>query len=60
MNTKQIAVVGVVAVLIVAAVAVVIMNLDDGGKNADIEASLAIGGNVDNDYRIDSKDMEVE
>ncbi|MBR7152349.1 MAG: hypothetical protein IKD00_01210 [Candidatus Methanomethylophilaceae archaeon] len=59
MNTKQIAVVGVVAVLIVAAVAVVIMNLDDGGKNADIEASLAIGGNVDNDYRIDSKDMEI-
>ena len=59
MNTKQIAVLGVVIVLIIAAVAVVITKSDDGKGNADIEASLAIGGNVNNDYKINNEDLEL-
>jgi len=59
MNTKQIAVLGVVVVLIIAAVAVVITKSDDGKGNADIEASLAIGGNVNNDYKINNEDLEL-
>lgn len=59
MNTKQIAVIGVVIVLVIAAVAIVITNTGGNNDNAKIEASLAVSGNVDNDYKIDNEDMKL-
>ena len=52
----------VAVIIVVVAACAVLLNSGDDGKNdseAKIESSLMIRGNANNDYTIDSKDMEI-
>lgn len=60
-NTKTVAAVVVAAIVIVAAVAVVVLSNDDevGVSGEAVAKQLQIRGNVNDDYTIDDKDMEL-
>ena len=52
----------IAVIIVVVAACAVLLNSGDDGKNdseAKIESSLMIRGNANNDYTIDSKDMEI-
>lgn len=56
-KTKMIAI-AVVAIVAVAAVAIVLTN-DSGSDDVEINSQLKVFGNADNDYNIDSDDLEL-
>lgn len=59
-STTMIVAVAVVAVVIVAAAAVMLTgNNNSGSSDADIASQLQIRGNANDDYTIDSKDMDI-
>lgn len=58
-STKKIAVIGVVLVIVIAAVCVVVFGKNDDSDALNIESVLPVYGNANGDYQIDEEDLKI-
>ncbi len=58
-STKKIAVIGVVLVIVIAAVCVVVFGKNDDSDALNIDSVLPVYGNANGDYQIDEEDLKI-